>query len=43
MGIQIKELAGFWTSPEETAEAFAKVLGREVKAVPVPKTNGWTL
>ena len=26
-GIEIKELAGFWISPEETAEAFGKVLG----------------
>ena len=40
-GVEIKELAGFWTSPEETAEAFAKVLGREVKAVPVPEDQ-WT-
>ena len=36
-GLEIKELAGFWTSPEETAEAFGKVLGREVKAVPIPE------
>ena len=41
VGKEIKELAGFWTSPEETAEAFSKVLGREVKAVPVPE-NQWT-
>lgn len=36
-GKEIKELAGFWTSPEETAEAVGKVLGREVKAVAVPE------
>lgn len=36
-GVEIKELAGFWTSPEETAEAVSKVLGREVKAVAVPE------
>jgi uncharacterized protein YbjT (DUF2867 family) len=36
-GKEVKELAGFWTSPDETAEAFGKVLGREVKAVPVPE------
>jgi len=41
VGKEVKELAGFWTSPEETAEAFGKVLGREVKAVPVPE-NQWT-
>lgn len=40
-GKEVKELAGFWTSPEETAEAFGKVLGKEVKAVPVPE-NQWT-
>jgi uncharacterized protein YbjT (DUF2867 family) len=34
-GTEIKELAGFWTSPEETAEAFGKVLGKEIKAVAV--------
>ena len=36
-GTEIKELAGFWTSPEETAEAFGKILGNEVKAVAVPE------
>lgn len=36
-GVEIKELAGFWTSPEETAEAFGKVLGRKIKAVAVPE------
>ncbi|HVE59646.1 MAG TPA: NmrA family NAD(P)-binding protein [Pyrinomonadaceae bacterium] len=36
-GKEVKELAGFWTSPEETAEAVGKVLGKEVKAVPVPE------
>lgn len=40
-GVEVKELAGFWTSPAETAEAFGKVLGKEVKAVPVPE-NQWT-
>lgn len=39
-GKEVIELAGFWTSPEEIAEAFGKVLGREVKAVPVPE-NQW--
>ena len=39
-GKEIKELAGFWTSPNETAEAVGKVLGREVKAVAVPE-NQW--
>ena len=34
---EIKELAGFWTSPDDTAEAIGKVLGREIKAVPVPE------
>ena len=36
-GVEIKELAGFWTSPAETAAAFGKILGREVKAVPIPE------
>ena len=36
-GKEIKELAGFWTSPDETAEAIGKVLGKEVKAVAVPE------
>ena len=36
-GVEVKELAGFWTSPEEAAETFGKVLGREVKAVAVPE------
>jgi uncharacterized protein YbjT (DUF2867 family) len=40
-GVEVKELAGFWTSPEETAEAFGKVLSKEVKAVPVPESQ-WT-
>lgn len=39
-GVEIKELEGFWVSPDETAEAFAKVLGKEVKAVAVPE-NQW--
>ena len=38
-GVEIKELAGFWVSPAETAEAFGKVLGREVKAVAVPESQ----
>jgi uncharacterized protein YbjT (DUF2867 family) len=37
VGKEIKELAGFWTSPIETAEAFGKVLGKEVKAVTIPE------
>ncbi len=41
VGKEVKELAGFWASPAETAEAFGKVLGKEVKAVPVPE-NQWT-
>jgi uncharacterized protein YbjT (DUF2867 family) len=40
VGKEIKELAGFWVSPDETAEAVGKVLGKEVKAVPVPE-NQW--
>lgn len=38
-GKEIKELAGFWTSPEETAEAVGKVLGKEIKAVTVPESQ----
>ncbi len=34
---EVKELAGFWVSPEETAEIIGKVLGKEVKAVAVPE------
>lgn len=41
VGVEVKELAGFWISPAETAEAFGVVLGREVKAVPVPREQ-WT-
>lgn len=40
-GVEVIELAGFWTSPAETAEAFGVVLGKEVKAVPVPREQ-WT-
>lgn len=36
-GIEVKELAGFYLSPDETAEAVGKVLGREVNAVAVPR------
>ena len=36
-GKEIKELAGFWVAPEETAEIIGKVLGKEVKAVPIPE------
>ena len=36
-GVEVKELAGFWVSPAETAEIFGKVLGKEVKAVAVPE------
>jgi uncharacterized protein YbjT (DUF2867 family) len=36
-GKEVKELAGFWTSPEETAEIIGKILDREVKAVAVPE------
>jgi len=36
-GVQIKELAGFPYSPNDVAEAFSKVLGKEVKAVAVPE------
>lgn len=36
-GIEIKELAGFYLSPDETAEAIGKVLGKDVKAVAVPR------
>lgn len=37
VGVEVKELAGFWTSPQDAAESFGKVLGREVKAVAVPE------
>ena len=40
-GVEVKELAGFWTSPEETAEAFGAVLGRKIKAAAIPE-NQWT-
>jgi len=36
-GVQIKELAGLPYSPNDVAEAFSKVLGKEVKAVAVPE------
>ena len=36
-GVEIKELAGFYTSPIEVAEAIGKVTGKEVKAVAVPR------
>jgi len=39
-GVQIKELAGLPYSPNDVAEAFSKVLGKEVKAVAVPE-NQW--
>lgn len=41
VGKEVKELAGFWTSPNETAEAIGKVLGKEVQAVAVPE-NQWS-
>jgi uncharacterized protein YbjT (DUF2867 family) len=37
VGKEVKELAGFWASPDETAEAIGKILGKEVKAVPIPE------
>ncbi len=36
-GTEVKELAGFWVSPAETAETISKILGSEVKALPVPE------
>ncbi len=36
-GIQIKELAGLPYSPNDVAESFSKILGKEVTAVPVPE------
>jgi uncharacterized protein YbjT (DUF2867 family) len=36
-GKEIIELAGFWTSPAETAAAIGRALGKEVKAVPIPE------
>jgi len=36
-GVQIKELAGFEYSSNDVAEAFSKVLGKPVTAVPVPE------
>ena len=38
-GRKIIELAGFWLSPQETAEAIGKALGREVGAVAVPEEH----
>ena len=38
-GIEIKELAGFWVSPNETAEAIGRVLGKNVTAVAVPESQ----
>lgn len=35
-GTQIKELAGFRYSPNDFADAFSKVLGKDVQAVAVP-------
>jgi uncharacterized protein YbjT (DUF2867 family) len=39
-GVQIKELAGLPYSPNDVAEAFSKVLGKEVTAIAVPE-NEW--
>ena len=39
-GVQIKELAGLPYSPNDVAEAFSKVLGKEIRAVEVPE-NQW--
>lgn len=36
-GVQYKELAGIPYSVEDVAAAFSKVLGREIKAVPIPE------
>ncbi|MGH9945604.1 MAG: NmrA family NAD(P)-binding protein [Pyrinomonadaceae bacterium] len=36
-GLQVKELAGFEYSPNDVAEAFSKVLGKQITAVPVPE------
>lgn len=36
-GVEIKELAGFYLSPNEVAEAVGKVLNKDVKAVAVPR------
>jgi len=38
-GLQIKELAGLPYSPNDVAEAFSKVLGKEVKAVAIPEEH----
>ena len=38
---EVKELAGFYVSPAETAEAVGKVLGKKVNAVSVPREQ-WT-
>ena len=40
-GIEIKELSGIEYSPNDVAEAFAKVLGKPVSAVPV-REDQWT-
>lgn len=36
-GVEIKELEGISVSPDETAEAFGKVLGKKVQAVAIPE------
>ena len=38
-GTQIKELAGFRYSPNDFADAFSKVLGKDVQAVAVPDSQ----
>lgn len=38
-GIEIKELAGFWISPAETAEVFSNALGKNITAVAVPESQ----
>lgn len=38
-GKEIKELAGFYVSPAETAEIIGKILGKEIKAVAVPESQ----
>ena len=39
VGTEIKELAGFWVSPAETAEAIGKVLGKNITAIAVPESQ----
>ncbi len=36
---ELKELEGFYLSPNDVAAAFSRALGKEVKAVPIPESE----